>query len=171
MKRNLMSVIILALCVVNLILNALLVFVLMPASKKTDKLITEIASILDLELKNSTGGDATHDVANTAVYTLENDATINLKADGTGENHYAIVSLSVAMDTKAEDYTSISTALPTTESWMLDATRSVISSYTYAEINEPEIQAIVQKEILQKIQEKYNTTCIYRIDYKNFMTQ
>lgn len=41
MKKNLITVIILALCVVNLILNILLVFVCMPSAKKTNNLISE----------------------------------------------------------------------------------------------------------------------------------
>ena len=36
MRKNLISVIILALCIVNLILNALMVFVFVPSAKKTD---------------------------------------------------------------------------------------------------------------------------------------
>ena len=50
MKKNLITVLIFALCLINLVFNILLVFVFMPSATKTNKLITEIAAVLDLEL-------------------------------------------------------------------------------------------------------------------------
>ena len=53
MKKNLMSVVILALLVVNLILTGIMMFSCVSANKKTAALVNDIASVLDLEL---TGG-------------------------------------------------------------------------------------------------------------------
>ena len=53
MKKNVVSIIILALSVANLVLSALLVFTFVPQAKKTDKLVTEICSVLKLELDSS----------------------------------------------------------------------------------------------------------------------
>ena len=52
MKKNIFSVIITALTVVNVVLTAILFFVMMPTFNKTNKLITQVASILDLEIYN-----------------------------------------------------------------------------------------------------------------------
>ena len=43
MKKNLITVVILAISIINLVFNILLVFVFMPSTSKTNKLITDIA--------------------------------------------------------------------------------------------------------------------------------
>ena len=53
MKKNIVSIVILALSVANLVLSALLIFTFMPQAKKTDKLVTEICSVLKIELDSS----------------------------------------------------------------------------------------------------------------------
>ena len=50
MKKNLITVVILAISIINLVFNILLVFVFMPSTSKTNKLITDIAEVLDIEM-------------------------------------------------------------------------------------------------------------------------
>lgn len=174
MRKNLLSVIILALCLVNLVLNALMVFVFVPTMKKTDNLITEIAAILNLELEQRKGDDGEiigPDLANAMNYALSETTTINLKNDGTGVNHYAIIGISVSLDGSAKDYKTVSEKLTQTESWVFDETRSAVSEYTYAEINDAEIQKIVKKDITKRLQERYQTTSIFDVSFSQFITQ
>lgn len=172
MRKNLISVIILALCIVNLILNALMVFVFVPSISKTDKLVTEIAAILNLELdkKKDEMGTAV-DIANVENYSLSDTTTINLKNDGTGTNHYAVIGIAISMDGSSSDYAAISAKLGNTESWVFDVTRSVVQEYTYAEINDSEIQKIVKQEIVKGLQDKYQSDCIYDVTFSTFITQ
>ena len=51
MKKNLMTVIILALVLVNLVLTAILAFTIIPQTRKSNQLIDKIASAIDLELE------------------------------------------------------------------------------------------------------------------------
>lgn len=172
MRKNLISVIILAICIVNLVLNALLVFVFVPATKKTDKLVTEIAAILNLELeKNANGEPAGPDIKDVMTYTLSDPTTINLKEDGTSANSYAVIGISISMDGSHADYKDLSTKLAETESWVLDVTRSVVQQYTYEEINDAQVQEKVKKEITAGLQEKYQTDCIYDVTFSQFNTQ
>ena len=155
MKKNLMSVIILAICIVNLVLNALMVFVLVPSTKKTDNLITEIAAVLHLELeKNDDGTTAGPDLKNVQNYNLTDNTTVNLKNDGTGTNHYAVIGISISMDGSSKDYEELNTKLGETESWVFDVTRSVVQEYTYAEINDAAIQDLIKQKITEGLQEK-----------------
>ena len=55
MKKNLMSVIILALVLVNLVLTAILTFTIIPQTKKSNQLVDQVCSAIDLELES---GDA-----------------------------------------------------------------------------------------------------------------
>ena len=50
MKKNLISVLILALLVVNLVLTSIMMFSTMSSVKKTSALVTSIASVLNIEL-------------------------------------------------------------------------------------------------------------------------
>lgn len=174
MRKNLISVIILALCIVNLILNALMVFVFVPSAKKTDNLVTEIASILNLELEKD-GTDSEQetnvDIKDAQSYTLTEATTINLKNDGSGTNHYAMIGISISMNGKAKDYKDVSAKLAETESWIYDVTRSVVQEYTYAEMNDAEIQKLVKQEITKGLQDKYQTDCIYDVNFSQFNTQ
>ena len=86
MKKNLITVLIFALCLINLVFNILLVFVFMPSATKTNKLITEIAAVLDLELA-SQKNDNEFDVSNIEVFQLEQGNPINLAQDSSGEIH------------------------------------------------------------------------------------
>ena len=172
MKKNLMSVIILAICIVNLVLNALMVFVLVPATKKTDNLVTEIAAVLHLELEKSDDGTtAGPDLKNVQNYNLTDNTTVNLKNDGTGTNHYAVIGISISMDGSSKDYEELNTKLGETESWVFDVTRSVVQEYTYAEINDAAIQDLIKQKITEGLQEKYQTDCIYDVTFSQFITQ
>ena len=53
MKKNLMTVIILALVLVNLVLTAILAFTIIPQTRKSNQLIDKIASAIDLELEDA----------------------------------------------------------------------------------------------------------------------
>ena len=50
MKKNIFSVIIAELTVINVILTAIMFFVMLPTFQKTNNLITQVASVLNLEL-------------------------------------------------------------------------------------------------------------------------
>ena len=53
MKKNLFSIIIIALLVMNLVLTGVLVFSIIPASKKTNELVSKVCSAIDLELESN----------------------------------------------------------------------------------------------------------------------
>lgn len=169
MKKNLITVIILALCVVNLILNIMLVFVCMPSAQKTNNLITQIAAVLNLELESE---DAQPTVALEDIGTYNVEAqVINLKDDGSGENHYVQVGLTLELDMSSEDYESLNTVLQSAEGPVFDEARNVIQGYTYAEVTDQAIQEKIKKQILDSLQKKYSTQCIYRVSFSKFTTQ
>ena len=50
MKKNLMTVLVLALVLVNLVLTAILTISILPETKKANELITQVCNAIDLEL-------------------------------------------------------------------------------------------------------------------------
>ena len=174
MKKNLISVIILALCLVNLILNALIVFVCIPSNKKVNKLVTDIASVLNLELEGADEPKVA--VEHIATFTSSENITVKLKedgstnADGTKMVRYAQVGITISMDDSAKDYKDISELITSSEGLINDVVMNVISSYTADEIDIPEIKDTIKKEILEKLQKKFGSTCIFSVDFKTLIT-
>ena len=169
MKKNLITVIILALCVVNLVLNIMIVFVCMPSAKKTNKLITEIASVLNLELEGS-NGEKVVDLENIGTYSVEAQV-INLKDDGSDTKHYVQVGLTLELDKSSDDYEKLNTVLAEAQGPVFDEVRNVIEGYTYEEVNNQETKEKIKKQILSNLQKKYATSCIYRVSFSKFTTQ
>ena len=61
MKKNIFSVIITVLTVVNVVLTAIMFFVMVPTFNKTNNLITQVASVLNLELDGDSDASADAD--------------------------------------------------------------------------------------------------------------
>lgn len=169
MRKNLITVIILALCVVNLILNVMLVFVCMPSARKTNNLINEIASVLNLELE-SNDGMPTVELANIATYNVDAQV-VNLKNDGSGDSHYVQVGLTLEMDSSSKDYDDLNAVLTDGQGAVFDVARNIVQNYTYAEVTDQQIQEKIKKQILDALQKKYGTQCIYRVSFSNFTLQ
>ncbi len=170
MKKNLISVVILALCIINLVLNAIIIFVCMPSATKTNKLITEISSILNLELEKQED-KPTVSIKDIATYNIEKAQVVNLKNDGSGDSRYVQVAIALSLDSSSKDYEVVNEKLPNLEGSISNDVRDVISTYTYAEITDLEIQAQAKEEILRKLQERFQTESIYSVDFSTFTTQ
>lgn len=169
MKKNLMSVIIFALCVVNLILNIIIVFVCMPSAKKTNKLITDIASVLNLEL-NGDYDKPSVALENMASHNIEAQV-VNLQDDGSGKKHYVQMGLTLELDSSSKEYDNLSKVLTEASGAVFDEARNVVQRYTYDEVKDQVTQEKIKNEILKNLQKKYGTTCIYNVSFSKFTTQ
>ena len=165
MKKNIFSVIITALTVVNVVLTAILFFVMMPTFNKTNKLITQVASILDLEIYNGDTAPEDNYKVSDIEYTdvaFEAQQTVNLGAGTDKKDHYALFDgFTVGVNKTSDDYSDFKTETIT------DIIRSVMQSHTNDTISEE----VIKKEALEQIREKFGTKCIVEITLKNFMHQ
>lgn len=169
MKKNLLSIIILFLLVVNIALTAIMMFSVLKTNSSTAAIVTDIASILNLELGNGEGGTgvSTPSLADTEVYSIADSMTITLRRDeGDTSDHYAIVKVSLSMDTTNEDYATYGD-LSTKESLIKSEIISVISSYTLTEAQLS--QDKICEEILKAIQEMYGSQFIYKVSFSDIM--
>lgn len=169
MKKNLLSIIILALLVVNIVLSAIMMISVTSASKKTAALVSDISTIIGLEIdglpKSETVGSVS--MANTEVYNID-QLTIPLKNDEDGSNHFASGEVSLSMDKTNKDYEAYSATLASTEGVIKDIIFGVFGNYTMDEAkNNPEV---LKSEILQKIQERFSSDFIYGVSF-NFIYQ
>lgn len=168
MKKNLLSIIILALLVVNIVLSAIMMISVTSASKKTAALVGDIATIIGLEIEGvqPSANMTAVSQADTFVHDLAGELTIPLKNDEDGKAHYAVGTVSLSMDMTHEDYATYSVDFNKREGLIKDIIFEVIGKYTMDEAKAN--PAAIKAEILVKIQELFNSKFIYGVSY-NFL--
>ena len=167
MKKNLMSVLILALLVVNLVLTAITMISIVPSAKKSNELITEICTALDLELASGRTANLSNvPIENRVPYTLDGSLTVNLRNSEDGSEHYAIVSVVLSMDKSHEDYEALGLKgiqAKTYDSNIKNIVNDVVSTYTKEEILSERSRA--EKEILEKLQGFFDSDMVVDVGF------
>lgn len=166
MKKNLMSVVILALVLANLILTAVLTISILPQTKQANELITKVCAAIDLDLEGgSSTSSATVPLDQVETYNVNEgkSMTINLKAGEDGVNHYVVMEVTLGIDTKHEDYAKYGSAdqLSAKEGLIKDRIFSVVSSHTIDEMRND--QQSVQDEIVEELRKMYNSDFIVSV--------
>jgi flagellar FliL protein len=133
MKKNLISVIILALTFANFVLTALLIFTVLPETKKANEMITAVCSAIDLELNSGAAtGTSNLPIEQITTYAVNGgeNITTNLKSTD-GANHYVIVSITLSLNNKSDNYEKYSPEVLTEkDSIIQDDIIQIISAYT-----------------------------------------
>lgn len=171
MKRNLLSIIILALLVVNLVLTSIMMVNVGNASKKTAELVDNIAQVLNLELSDGTGGAAAPNVPmeDIEVYKIPEQMTIPLKLGEDGVAHYCLVSVALSMDTKNEGYETYSSSLDSKESLITAKIFEIIGSYTLEEAQAN--KDLLREDILKQIQAMFGSDFIFQVSFSDIIFQ
>ena len=105
MKKNLLTVIILALVLVNLILTAVLAFSVIPQTKKSNELIDQVCAAINIELEGGQNKDSSAvPIEEIAVYNITDNFTVNLADNGDGKKHYAVFSVGLSVNKTSESY-------------------------------------------------------------------
>lgn len=165
MKKNLMSVLILALLIVNLILTAILTITILPQTKKSNELINQVCSAINLELQSGEATDVSSiPMDDIEVYPLTDTITVNLKNGTDGAEHYAVITASVSMNTKNEDYGTYGAELSTKESLIKNEINSVVGKYTMEELKTK--QQDIEKEVLLDLQKMFDSDFIVDVGWQ-----
>lgn len=174
MKKNLMTVLIFALVFVNLVFTGILTFVFVPAVKNANNLIFDIATAIDLDLNaGQTTGIHYVPVEDIVLYNVSagEKMTIGLKSSGDGKDHYCIVSVYIAMNSKNEDYKLYGQNISERESLIKDRIIGVISSYTKEEVSDNKTQTEIREEILDKLRSAFNSDFIIDVGFDSLLCQ
>lgn len=172
MKKNLISVIILALLIVNIVLTAIMMFSVTGASRKTAALVDNIATALNLELSSGTEGGAEEIVSmsDTETYSFADSMTIPLKkSEGDDKDHYCIVSVTLSINKTADGYKEYGSAesLASMEGLIKDEINGVFAQYTMEEARDN--QEMIKKEIINRIQTMFDSKFIYNVSFGDIM--
>lgn len=177
MKKNLISIIILALLIVNIVLTAVMMLSVTSASKKTAALVDNIATALNLELTASTNtGEREKEVVpmeNIATYSISEKMTIPLRdsvnEEGKVTSHFCMASISFSINTKNAGYKKYSEDLSGQEEMIKDMINTIFAGYTMEEAKGNE--ETIKKEILDEIQRMYDSDFIFDVGFGSILYQ
>ena len=162
MKKNLMSIIILALLVVNIVLTTITMISVTSTNKATAALVGDIAAAINLELGSpETEEDVQVSMADTETFDFPDSLTIPLKKGEDGKDHYALVTVSLARNVKDEGYETYGGTIATKVSLITGEITNVYTKYTKEEAIEN--KAVIEEEILGRVQEMFESKFIYKI--------
>lgn len=168
MKKNLITVIIFALVLVNLVLTAVLTFSVVPQTKKANALIEKVCNAIDLDL---TAGEAFTPVASIPIdslvdFTISEAMTINLaKTPGDDKSHYAVLTVTLSLNKDHADYKDVSSY----ENLIKAEINKVVSAHTYEDMNTK--TADVQAEILESLRTMFGSSFIVSVGFSGAIYQ
>lgn len=171
MKKNLFSIIIIALLVVNVVMTGIMMISMMGTNKKTADLVSDIAAVLNLELGV---GEEEEEVeipmSQQFIWNLEGTMTIPLQsedvldADGnvTGsKDHYIAFEVSFSLDTKGKGYKEYGANIADYESVVKDAITATVSKHTIEECRTD--FDTIRDEILVAVQDLFDKEFVYKV--------
>ena len=177
MKKNMISIAILALLIVNIVISAITLASVMGTNKKTAALVTDIAAAIKLDLGEDAIEEAEISVPMEDVVTYDIvEMMIPLKKGMTAEgvpeakDHYLLASLTLSMNSKDDDYKTYGD-LTTRESLIKGEIHDVIAGYTLDEVRDREIIHAIEKEILERIQTLFDSQFIYKVTITSSLPQ
>lgn len=163
MRKNILTVIILAITLINAILTGVLIFVIVPASNKTTRLVNRVAQIIDLELEDQNGEDKEISVADLVIYNLDEELTVNLKDSGDRQTHYALVTVSLSMNSKHSDYKIYSEKMRDYDGVIKDIIADEIEKYTKDKVLEKKDE--IKKAVLTRLHEYFKSDFITNVNF------
>ncbi|WP_066720337.1 flagellar basal body-associated FliL family protein [Clostridium sp. Marseille-P299] len=171
MKKNILTIIILAATVINLTLTAVSLFVVIPSARRTDNLVKKVVSIIDLELESpipqvDSTGISIEDIGTHEV----KDITVNLKKSANDTKaHYAAVNCSLALNKKDKDYEKKQPLLTEQEGYIREVIQTEIGSYTFDTVLDNKDN--IKKAIKDTLTAKFNSEFIIDVSFGSFIVE
>lgn len=167
MKKNLISVIILALLIVNIALTSVMLFSVTSTNKATADMVMRITGAMDMELSSADGTafKPTVPIENIESYDIADTMTIRLKQDEDGAEHYIMIAVTLSMDKEHEDYKEFGATLADRESLIKSEIINVVGQYTMAEAQADEEG--MKQAILESVQNMFGSDFIFRVDFRD----
>lgn len=166
MKKNLISVGILALIIVNLVLTGIMMFSVINTNKKTAALVSDIATAINLELEDSSVAESEPkkqlSIADIASATIS-DMNIPLRSNGDGKAHMGVVSVTFSLDTTHEDYKTYGATFLDNEDLIKGKIIEIVSAYTIDEANDKKPEMC--QKILSAVQTLYGSEFVFDVSF------
>lgn len=162
MKKNILTIIIMAITLINTVLLAVLIFVIVPTSNRTSQLVAKVASIVDLEVEDKKNEDIA--VADIETQKFDDKLTIKLLSSSE-EPHYAVLFLSLSMNSKNEDYALLKDKIAQNEGPISEIVNEEFAKYTIDNVQEHKED--IRKTVLTRVQELFQSDFIINVSFGN----
>lgn len=166
MKKNILTVIILAMTLINIVLSAVLIFVIVPTSNKTNNLISKVAQIIDLELESPDGAMEDLAVSDIETYEIEDKLTINLKKSDENK-HYVMLYVSLSINKKHKDYEELQLYIEQYENDIKEIVTDEFNNFTIDDADAN--MELIKERILARIQDLFNSDFIINVSFGNLL--
>ena len=168
MKKNLISVVILALVFANFVLTALLMFSVLPETKKANTLIEKVCSAIDLDLNSGAAtGTSNISIDDQEIYKVSEgeDLTTNLAEGKDGKTHYAVLNVSLVLNKKSDNYKKYTQDFLTNQ----DDIIKVVSGYTFEQFNQN--SDAIKDTILEDMQNLFGKDYVIGVNFSKLTAQ
>lgn len=171
MKKNMLSIIILALLLVNIALTSVMMFNVTSTNKKVAGLVGDIATVMNLEytVPGEESQEPQVSLKDTEVYAIEDAMTMLLAPetaeDGSSKQNYLVCNVSFSLNKKHKDYKTYGSgeAMAERQALLKDAVNSVVGRHTASELQADEGLENLKGEILKAVQDLYQSDFIYKV--------
>ena len=172
MKKNLLTIIIIALLVVNIVLTGIMMISMMGTNKKTADLVSDIAAVLSLELGVEEEEEEVEiPMSQQFIWTLPEKLEIPLQSEdivdtdgnviGTQDHYIVFTSIAFSLDTKAKGYKEYGANIANYESMVRDAVTSVVSKHTIDDCRND--FDTIREEVLKAVRDLFDKEFIYNV--------
>ncbi len=168
MKKNILTIIILAMALINIVLSAVIIFTILPTSNKTNALVSKVAQIIDLELESPEGEMKNIAVSDIETYNLPDKLTIRLKSTDSSK-HYAIVYASLSLNKKHEDYEKLQPYVEKNQNTIEEYITEEFSKNTFDIVNDN--MSVIKQNVLNRIQDLFQSDFIINVSFGNFILE
>ena len=168
MKKNLMTVIILALVFANFVLTSILMFTVLPSTQKANALIEKVCEAIDLDLNSGAAtGLSNLPIDQIVTYNVSGGETMTINL---ADDKYAMVAVSLSINKESERYKSATTEILTEqESIVKNTINQIIRQYTKEELLKDAEKA--QDEICKSLQKTYGVDYIVGVNFATLTAQ
>lgn len=152
MKKSLLTIITFALVLVNLVLTAVMALTIVPEVNNVNSLIARINSAIDLDIQsgNEHSGGSSYSMDSVAPHSLTDNLTINLKKGDDGEQHFAVLGITILSNTSSDAYENYQD-LTEYDNVIAAQVNSIVSGYTLEQMQNN------SQEIRDEIRASLNT--------------
>lgn len=169
MKKNLMTVIILALVFSNFVLTAIMMFTVVPSAQKANELITKVCEAIHLEL-NSGAATGLNNLPIDQIATYNVSAGEKMTINLSGGDNYALVSVALSINKESQRYKDATTTILTEQEAIIQNTiNQIIRQYTKNEFLENTQE--VQDEICKSLQKTYGADYVVGVNFASMTVQ
>lgn len=166
MKKNIITIIILAMCLINIILSAVLIFVIVPTANKSIALTNKVAQIIDLELESPDNAITNLGVSDIENYLIDERLTCILAKSG-DKDQYAVLYLSLSLNKTHDDYGDLQPYISEYENNIKEIVSDEFGKYTKDEAKE--MKDKIREQVTIRIQELFQSDFIINVSFGNIL--